>query len=194
MTPGTDLSPEDEAALHELNEDLAGLKQSEWQPRIAARAFTSRHGHAFTLTMQGWINLDFVKSPLLLGKMPEEIAELEEALAAFGHEECKAEGLEPEEAAVLARRMRAAVGRAFATALRMRHPDAGSRNGNDGFGEWLPVFAFLIHPTGMSRTEALACPVEQAFAIIAALRHNEGWMCEGENYSHLETEEQHGAR
>jgi len=182
MTP-VDMSPEEEKGLRELQAELAGLDKSPWQPRVVSTAFTSRSGHAFTLTMQGWIDLDFVKSPLLNGGLPTSVAELEDALAAFKHSACSPAKLEPHEAAVLARRMRAAVDRAFATSLKMRNPRVQSESmDNDGFGGWVLILAALISGLGMSRTDALECPVDQAFAILAGDKHNKGWIVSAENY------------
>ena len=56
--------------MREMQAGLAEAEQSAWQPRCTGCAF-ARTGELFTLTMQGWIDLDYFKSPLLEGRLPD---------------------------------------------------------------------------------------------------------------------------
>ena len=109
----------EEQQLKELGESLVAADASAWQPRCIARAF-ARRGELFTLTMQGWIDLDQVKSPILVGRLPDgenALQEIADALAAFDHEPVAVTALDPEEAVIIARKMLDATNRAYTTAL-----------------------------------------------------------------------------
>lgn len=171
--------------LQALSREIAAGAQSAWEPRCVARAFGSaaRDGSApLRLTMQGWIDLEDIQSPLLQGEVPGTFDGLSAAAAAFG---MSVEEHSPDEAISVAVAMRAAVTRAFSMILPMR-PEKGEPAPSHGFGEWLPILACLIAECGESREAALAYPVEQAFAVIAATRHNQGWREAGEPYASRE--------
>ena len=164
----------EERGLRELSADLAGAEKSPWQPRCVCRAFASRPG-ALVLTMQGWIDLEAVRSPLLEGKRPQGDdlqAQLSAAVDAFGLGPLK---VTMEEADELIDAMLDAIYAAFDTQIKLRQPgDAGPQQPG-GCGDWLSVLSCLIAQIGMTRCESLATPVCQAFAIIASHRINQGW-------------------
>ncbi len=185
---------EDEQDLRAMQAELLAAEQSAWEPRCVARAFGSGKweagsGKVFVFTMQVWIDLEAVESPFLLGRLPEaEVAleQFEEAFRAFGHEGTTPEACDGEELVLLGRKMLVVIGREFAMRVRLSPPEGyrncGSRNADCGMGDWLPIVACLKTQLGFGLAEALALPVGQAFALIAAHRCNEGWGVAGETY------------
>jgi len=164
----------EERGLCELSAELAGAEKSPWQPRCVCRAFAYAPGK-LVLTMQSWINLEAIRSPLLVGKRPEGDtlqAQLSAAVDAFGIGPLE---VTVEEAAELIDTMLDAVYAAFETQIKLRAPGASGPQQPGGCGDWLPVFSCLVAQIGMSRRDALATPVAQAFALIASHRINQGW-------------------
>jgi hypothetical protein len=169
--------------LQAMGRDLAAAMQSPWEPACIARAFRTERHDEMHLTMQGWIDLEAPRSPLLAGGLPEDAAQLDDAIRAFKFYSFKAEELSPEAAVELAAQMRDAVRAAFATALPMREPDAtAGSDAPDGFGRWLPIFACLAVQCGLGETAALAMRVDRAFALVAGHRRNQGWEAAGTSY------------
>lgn len=167
--------------LRALGEELAGALRSGWEPACLARAFATPAAGALALTMQQWIDLDALRSPLLQGDLPETAAQLAAAAEIFG---LALDDLDPEEAAALGGAMLRACDAAFATALPMRPPqaEAGSEMA-DGFGTWLPLWAFLVSQCGLAPDAASALRVDRAYALMAATRRNQGWECAGTPYA-----------
>ncbi len=163
-----------------MSEDLAAAAQGPFEPRCVARAFAQHPRRTFIFTMQVWINLDFIRSPLLLGNSLTTLEEIEAALLAFGY--ATPEDTTPKDALYLVEGMSEAIHEAFAMTIRMRPAEAATAR-DYGFGAWLPLLACLISEMGMSRAEALACPAGQAFALIAAMRCNQGWNETGTPYA-----------
>lgn len=159
---------------------IAEVENSPWEPRCIAVAFAPS-ARTFVLTMQSWIALDAIQSPVLLGSAPETQGELVLAMGAFGLE--ATEPLTPEEAAVLAADMCEAVALGFSTVMPMRPDEGSSSTPHDGFGRWLPIFACLVVQCGLSIAEANALPVAQAHALLAAMRRNQGWREIGTPYN-----------
>lgn len=154
---------------------LAQAEQSPWEPRCVARAFMSPAPGALGLSMQRWIDLEAVKSPLLLGRWPEGEAALAQRSAAVDVFELGALVLEWEEADELWQAMLDAVREAFALNIKMRAPGASGLGAAAGFGLALPILSCLLSELHMSRLDALATPVAQAFGLIAGHRSNQGW-------------------
>lgn len=177
------LSDEESARLAQLGSHLAGVDAGPWQPRCVARAFASRTGPVFT--MQAWIDLDAARSPILQGLMPSNDDEIRAALVAFGWRGDDPLASTPDAMTAACAEMAQAVHEAFALALPMDREGSQSLPA-DGFGDWLPLLARLVETFG-SLERALACPVDQAFALRAAHLHNEGWRCAGEPYSARDT-------
>lgn len=172
----------EEQQLRAISEALAGAEQSPWEPRCVSKAFASRPG-GLVLTMQGWIDLDAVCSPFLEGRLPDgddAVAQLSAAVDAFGLGPLE---VKPDDAIELAEAMRKAVTEAFSMQLKMQPPGDTSPKAPGGFGSWLPIFACLVAQIGMSRLDALATPVCQAFALIATHRHNQGWLVSDATYA-----------
>jgi len=172
---------EDIAGLRAWGEELAAAEASPWQPSCIAHAFGRRP--RFDFTMQTWIDLDRVHSPLLQGDLPEEIEQLHDAVDAF---KCGPLRVEPEAAREMAEAMLAEINRGFGLILKMQRPAGASATSADGFGSFLPVLTALISQLGLSRADALITPVGQAFALLATHRHNEGWMPTGTPYAQRE--------
>lgn len=173
----------EENDLRSLSAALAGAEESAWQPRCIARAFATPEAGAVVFTMQTWIDLDAASSPLLEGRLPETAEELNDAVSAFG---CGPVDLSPEEAVGLGLMMREAIEEAFALSLPMSPPDDGGGFGPGlagGFGGWLPIYAALIAQFGLSRADARACPVGEAFALLACDKRNRGWQPAAATYA-----------
>lgn len=175
---------EEDADLAYLVEEanaLAEAANSPWEPRCISDAFAPST-RTFSLTIQAWVALDAIRSPVLFGRAPETQEEFSLALAAFGLEPGQA--LTAEEAAVLAADMCDAVVAGFSTVLPMRSSESsGSSMMGDGFGRWLPIFACLVVQCGLSPADANAMPVAQAYALLAAMRRNQGWKEAGTPYN-----------
>lgn len=175
----------EEQDLHDLGEEIAGAMSGAWEPACLARAFATPGPDTVDLTMQGWIDLDRARSPLLMGRALETDEQLASSAAAFG---LSVEVLNEEEKAECACLIDRAVQRAFATAMPMREPGAQGSAAPDGFGAWLPMFAFLVAECHLAPDVATALRVDQAFALIAAARRNQGWMTAGTPYALREPE------
>lgn len=179
----------EEQELREECNALAQAEQSPWEPRCVARAFMSVTPGALVLTMQQWIDLEAVKSPLLLGRWPENddagIAQRSAAVDAFGLGQLV---LEWEEADELWQAMLDAVQEAFAMNIKMRAPGASGLGAATGFGLALPILACLLSELHMSRLDALATPVCQAFGLIAGHRSNQGWTALDATYAQRDSD------
>jgi hypothetical protein len=172
----------EENALHELGNELASAMHSAWEPACIARAFASSSLRTFRFTMQTWINLEAIRSPVLQGDLPETALEFQRTLIAFGCAE--KEELTADEMIALARDMIETIAEAFAMALPMKPGgDDGGKECAEGFGRWLPIYCALKTQCGFSHVETMALEVAQAFAVIAGLRRNQGWECAGEVYA-----------
>ena len=173
----------EEQGLRSLAADLAAADQGAWQPRCIARAFALPADGTPVFTMQVWIDLDAASSPLLEGRLPETEEELHAAVDAF---RCGPVDLSAEEAVGLGLMMREAIEEAFALSLPMNPPcddGGGTMSLSGGFGDWLPIYAALVAQLGLSRAEARATPVGEAFALLAADKRNRGWMPSGATYA-----------
>lgn len=169
----------EEQQLREMGADLATAARSPWEPRCVARAFASSRPGGLVLTMQQWIDLDSIQSPLLVHQPFESDEQLADSLAIFGK---ALHLLGPEEAARLTLGMEETVDEAFAMALQMRHPEAKGNARDDGFGTWLPVYGMLVAECGVDPNAALRLDVGRAFALIAVTRRNQGWDVAGIGY------------
>ena len=183
-------SYEDWVGMQEMSGEDAGKETSQWQPACICNAFASDGNVSpprFVLTMQTWINLERVKSPVLNGYAPDDLDDLQNALRAFYYN--GPTELTFEEWAVLAGEMADACVRGFSTRLGMKPKDAGSEFVRHGFGGWAPLFACLVTQAGRGLAEALSMPVEQANILVAAMRLNQGWEEAGEPYRQREAVE-----
>jgi len=179
----------EEQDLRALGAAIAKAEQSPWEPRCVCKAFASAPG-ALVLTLQGWIDLDAARSPLLEGKgidADDAEGQLTAAVNAFGLGPLLTE---PEDRDTLVEAMLDAVHAAFSTHLKMRCPGESRAQAPGGFGKWLPILACLVAQLGMSRPEALATPVIQALALIAAHRSNQGWTVADLSYAQRDMEEE----
>lgn len=179
------LTTEQEAELRALSAELAARQTSPWQPACIAAAFATPRPGELVLTMQQWIDLEAIRSPLLVGELPQ-IVDLEQATVIFGLD---LSVLTAEEMLHVAEGMLDAVQDAFAMGCSMRPPEGGEGS-DQGFGSWLPIMAFLVVQGGLSFFEAAALPVRKALPLIAAHRKNEGWQVSDTPYAlrHLEGE------
>jgi hypothetical protein len=177
------MTENEEKNLRSLAADLAAADASTWQPCCIARAFTLPADGAPIFTMQAWIDLDAASSPLLEGRLPETEEDLHAAVDAF---HCGPVDLSAEEAMGLGLMMREAIEEAFALSLPMTPPSndgGGTLSLSAGFGDWLPIYAALVAQLGLSRADARATPVGEAFALLAADKRNRGWMPAGATYA-----------
>ncbi len=175
------MTDEEKSELQELGEDLAAALQSPWEPGTISRAWATPEDGTIALTMQGWIDLDARRSPLLLDQFPDSIEEIETAAAVFG---LSIENLNPADAAHLANAMRRAVRDAFAAALPMAQPDAAMvESETDGFGRFMPILAALITQCGLRPADALELRVDQACTLLATHRRNQDWEATGTPYA-----------
>ena len=183
------MTSQDEQDLREMQAELVAAATSPWEPSCVAMAFRTADS-PFVLTMQAWIDLEAAQSPFLLGKLPEAeeaLAHFELAFEVFGHMESTPEACTPEELILIGRKMQRAIARGFSTRVKLAPPEGSKLAGVDnGMGEWLPLLACLKSQLGFSLAEALALRVDQAFALIAAHRINEGWQVAGETYAQRE--------
>lgn len=187
------MTEEDKADLREMQAELVGAQSSPWEPRCVARAFRT-DDDPFVFTMHAWIDLDAVQSPFLIYRQPEAEEALWDfgaAFAAFGHRETTPEACEPDELLALGEKMIRKIREGFAMHVRLA-PPVGEREvtGDNGLGNWLPILACLKAQLGFSLAEALALPVGQAYALIAAHRCNEGRTVAGETYALRDVQEE----
>jgi hypothetical protein len=173
----------EEQQVRELADDLANATQGAGEPRCIVAAFATMPENRVVLTMQNWIDLEAIRSPLLQLRLPEHLEELEMAANVF---RMTVRNLSADNAIRVACVIRQAADEAFSLAMPMRpsssHIDNGSDT-SDGFGTWLPLFAFLVAECGLTPAAAGALPVSHAFALLAAHRRNQGWECAGASYA-----------
>jgi hypothetical protein len=174
-------NPEDKALL-EMSAELTAAKASPWEPRCIAHAFARQDAQPIDFTMQAWIELEAMRSPLLQGELPEDLEDLEDALNAVGQ---SAKDLDSAQAIDVGHAVIVVISEAFAMALPMKEPGAETQEteGPDGFGTWLPIFACLVTQCGLSPADARALRVAEAYALIAAHRRNQGWNEAGQPYN-----------
>jgi hypothetical protein len=177
------------ARLQERNRALAAAANCVWEPETVADGFARSRGSVFTLTMQGWIDLSAMRSPILLEEEPEggpeEIGrQIDDALKAFGWPVTCVE-MERDQIEACVSRMIDAVRLGFGAILPMSDPRAagGRTSKPGGFGLFSTTLAALIGQLGMSRADALGTPVAQAFVLIAADKWNSGWEVNGISYA-----------
>ena len=169
----------EEQLLRELGNDLAIASADTPEPRSIVRAFTTPSKNHVALTMQNWIDLESIRSPLLRLALPEHLDELELAANVF---RMSIRTLPVDAAILIANAMRRAVAEALSMALPMQRDGDSGSTAEDGFGAWLPLLAFLVAECGIDLTAARDLRVDQAFALLAARRRNQGWRCAGATY------------
>jgi len=183
--PASTTTAEEMAALRALSEELANAETSPWQPRCICDAFAPNDGNfpapRFVLTMERWIALERVKSPVLARRLPDTTEELEQALRAFGY--MGPSELEIHEWTLLAEEMVTAIEKGFSTVLAMRPKDDEGQGERGGFGAWAPLFTCLVTQAGLTPAIAMAMPVEQANILLATMRWNQGWEEVGTPYA-----------
>ncbi len=86
----------EEQQLRELGQALAGAEESAGEPLCIARAFATPKAGALALTMQGWIDLETMRSPLLRLETPNRAEDLESTARVFA---LSLVGMPPAEAA-----------------------------------------------------------------------------------------------
>lgn len=183
-------SPSEDAELEELralSAEIAAAENSPWEPQCIARAFAPPRGGVL-FTMAEWLALSAVKSPLLQDAFPETADDLAAVGEVF---RLDLEALTADELMAAVRGIKRAVNEAFAMSLPMSSPGAehGSQE-EDGFGAWLPLWAFLVVQCGLSPDAALALGVGRAFALMAGTRRNQGWKTGGTPYAWRDLEKE----
>lgn len=171
--------------LRALGHELAGARQSPWEPPCIADAFSLPREGQLTLTMQAWIELAKIRCPLLAGLEFATDAEVVAAGAVFRRDLSRADA---ETLGQIAYAIHRAVQHAFSLQLAMQPPEGMEQadDGGGGFGAWLPIWAFLVAQCKLSLADAAAMPVAQVLALIAAHRANQGWTVSGTPYAFRE--------
>lgn len=173
------MKPDEQADLQRFSTEIAGAMNSPWEPLCLTRAFASPGEGDAVFTMQAWIDLERLRSPLLHGALPATVDEFAASAAVFG---CEVAALDAQELFDLGNALRGAIAEGFGMNLPMT-PPRGGEAAAEGFGDFLPLLEALIGECGLSRTEALASPVGQGFALLAARRRREGWSVAGPVYA-----------
>lgn len=186
---------QDHADLDWLSDAMAAAHASPWEPRCITEAFlptpeTLAGIPLHPLTMRGWLALDRARSPFLSGEWAglcddEALSALLAAVRVLsGRSDLSADALRglmtPEQAVAAVNQILGIVRRAFRTRLRMawRWSKETPARRDPEMGSWLPTLTELI-TLGMSRDQALDCPVDQAYALIAGAKALEGAEVEG---------------
>ncbi|MEO7933203.1 MAG: hypothetical protein ABIT76_08610 [Chthoniobacterales bacterium] len=174
-----------DAQLLEMSAELAALESAPWEPVCVSEAFARRGPDALVFTMQGWIDLEKMKSPLLRGELPDddEEAAFAAAIAAF-EVDLVSDATDLAAAVVIMEGMIAEINAAFAMSLRVRQADAGIEieAPEPGIGHWLAIYAALVSQLGLTPAEAKRSPVCEAFALLAGHRVNQRWTIVGPSY------------
>ncbi|HEX8313003.1 MAG TPA: hypothetical protein VF614_16885 [Chthoniobacteraceae bacterium] len=175
--------------LYALSREIAEQEQSPWEPRCVSAMFSTVRQKRFRFTMQAWIDLDAIRSPLLDGAIPRKLEEIDEALSIFGFE--VREELEADEYIALSEEMLEVVNQGFAMSLGMRDPNEkeSSSARPEHFGNWLPLVACMVTQFKIPYETVLKMKVGEALALVACSRHNQGWESEGTPYKLRESEE-----
>ncbi|HEX8312959.1 MAG TPA: hypothetical protein VF614_16665 [Chthoniobacteraceae bacterium] len=167
------------AELQALSEEIATHEQSRWQPACIARAFATPGDGEVAFTMQAWIDLERMRSPLLHGEMPETAEEFAAAAAVF---DLDISDLDAEEIADLGQALRRAIAEGFAMGLPMTPAEEG-QPAAPGFGDWLPTWTALLVECHIAPSEARRMKVGEALATLAGLRRLQGWQVAGVPYA-----------
>jgi hypothetical protein len=165
---------------------LAAAMASPWEPWTVAQAFATPVAGMPVFTMQVWIDLAAVRSPLLSGGELDH----DQVLAAFLAFGLRMEEFTGEQAAVAVVKMRLAIAEGWAAAIPMRPPKSVPQR-PDGFGTWAPLLACLVAECGLSDERALAMKVSAMHVLVASHRRNQGWEEGGVPYAlrDIQTEE-----
>lgn len=195
-----------EKELEAMSAALAAAASSPWSPDCVAEAFL---GSSLVIgpwslgpfTLGGWLRLERDRSPFVTGIWPDDSAEVRVAALAgalgvlvedsgFGKRDSSGimEILSPEEALQAESMVYQRINEAFRTALPMHNPDASKPKdlGDDGMGWWLKVFTKLVGELHLRPAEALALPMAQAFALVAAQSALDGCVPKGMNWRERE--------
>lgn len=180
--PDVELTEAEIADLRVWGEDLSQRVNALHEPRYVALAFASPLEGELRFTMQTWIDLEAVRSPLLRGENLTTREQVYFAGRAFGLEITE-NTVTAEEAGRCLEAMREAIEAGFAMSLKMNPPKGSELGDGQGFGNWLPIHACLVKECGLDPEAALRMNVGRAFALLAAVRHNQGWDVGGKTYA-----------
>jgi len=195
------LSDAEADRLRAVSARIAGAQfESTWQPMVISHAFARRDHMPEArprVTMQGWIDLDAARSPFLVGGRPG-LDDLVIAVRALGWTRELAELIDiegkgpmatPERAIEIAGWVSMAIEEGRSTEIGMAPPEkmVSAWNGDEGFGEWGPIMACLLHELHIGFAEGLQMDRSRAVALVACLRANQGWKPKGDNYRLRET-------
>jgi hypothetical protein len=170
----------EEQELRAMGGDIAGAMQSQDEPLCVARAFATPKPGAVVFTMQAWIDLELIRSPLLRGELPESANELQAAALLFGMD---TEELTGEELVDLGRAIIRAIQDGFSMALSVQPTGEIDESPSAPIGNWLRIFSCLVTQCRLSDERALAIQVGRAYALIAGMRCNQGWRVTGTPYA-----------
>jgi len=173
-----ELSSEDIDDLKALGREVAERQRAPHEPHCVALAFATPIEGALRFTIQQWIDLEAIRSPLLRGEDFGDPEQLRLAGHIFGLS-IDSETVTSDEADACVDAMRAVITDAFAMSLPMKPPGETDTADADGFGDWLLIYSCLVKECGIDPDAALHTEVARAFALIAGVRHNQGWRVAG---------------
>lgn len=189
------MTPEEEIEdLKRLSEEIATANRSPWEPRVVCDAFSRDACDLFRFTMQVWIDLEAVRSPLLLGRLPDASEDpqrvLQDALRAFGLAN-SGQFFSPDLAIRTMAQMLMVIEQGFRANVRMMVPGENTSSaGPDGFGDWQAIFSCLVAELGLRPQDALDLRVDAAFVLLVGHRRNNGRVAGSMTYAEMELQEQ----
>jgi len=182
-----------EKQLRALSDKLTAAQSQPWQPSVVLRTMEAR-GYQVedwpipAITMQTWLALERIKSPFISGEFAHDraayVAEVLMALRVLSGCNIDATVFFDTCAAAIddvAAIIKTAVADANATMLDMRPPLEKGTPYRDGFGWWAPLYGYLRR--SMTRAEALATPLAEAWMLWAVYLRDHGYREVGTTYA-----------
>lgn len=182
------------AELRAENARLAAVCNTGWEPRVVTLAFARQHSSRIKFTLQTWIDLEAVESPLLRSEIPSDydtaVDVMADALQAFEQPPIE-RAMEPEELLRAMRAMVQLIENAWAMNVPMQEPtpQGGAPSGptrDPGTGRWLALYSCLVAQLGIAPDVALRMEVAKAYALVVGHRGNTGRVPTGISYAQMD--------